>query len=159
MTEILINSIITLAFLLLLFIPLYVLNRSSIKKNREKLLNRFRALCAEKGVSPTETILVDSRVIGFDLKKNEVAGLRVGTDAEEQFFIERGKVSKSEVVKLLSQSSVTDIKLLYTMKDGQQKQVVFYARYKDDERHINQLTEAAEKVNSFLQRDAANSRS
>ena len=81
MSEIISNSIITLAFLLLLFIPLYVLNRSGVKKNREKLLRRFREVCAEKGLSPAETILVDNRVIGFDLNKNAVAGLLVGAEA------------------------------------------------------------------------------
>ena len=158
MSEIFSNSIITLAFLLLLFIPLYILNRSGVKKNREKLLRRFREFCAEKGLSPADTILVDNRVIGFDTTKNAVAGLLVGTEAEEQFFIDGGKVSKSEVVKTLSQSSVTDIKLLYSTKEGQHKQVVFYTRYKDDERKIGRLTEAAETVNSFLQRNSANPR-
>jgi hypothetical protein len=151
MSEIFSNSIITLAFLLLLFIPLYALSRASAKKNREKLLTSFRELCAEKELSVTETILVENRVIGFDINKKIVAGLQVAAEGEKQFFIESGKVSKSEVVKSVSQSSVTDIKLLYTTKEGQQKQVMFYTRYQDDERKIAQLTEAAEKVNLFLQ--------
>jgi hypothetical protein len=150
MTEILSNSIITLSFLLLLFIPLYALSRSSAKKNREKLLTRFRELCTEKGLSATETILVGNRVIGFDVNRKIVAGLLVVAEGDDQFIIERGKVSKSEVVKSVSQSSVTDIKLLY-ITEGQHKQVVFYTRYKDDERTIVQLMAAAEKVNLFLQ--------
>lgn len=153
MSEIISNSLITLAFLLLLFIPLYVLNRSGAKKNREKLLRRFREFCAEKELSPAEIVQVDNRVIGFDLAKDAVAGLLVGADTEEQFFIQRSKVNKSEVVRSLSQSSVTEIRLQYSTKDGQQKPVVFYTRYKDDERKLTQLTEAAERVNSFLQKD------